>query len=133
MVDANYQHTLAWFRALRRHEIVLPIWRIHRHIGMGGDQIVAALAGDDVEAELGDLLRAAEHEEFLRVRDECQPFDEAAGLLEDLDARGVTIVLHRARRGRAQTAEVLNHHADRGAARSVEVRAADQRVSANLR
>ena len=93
LVDANYQHTLAWFRALRRHEIVLPIWRIHRHIGMGGDQIVAALAGDDVEAELGDLLRAAEHEEFLRMRDECQPFDEAAGLLEDLHARGVTIVL----------------------------------------
>ena len=24
--------------------IVLPIWRIHRHIGMGGDQLVASLA-----------------------------------------------------------------------------------------
>ena len=71
----------------------MPIWRIHRHIGMGGDQIVAALAGDAIEAELGDLLRAAEHEEFLRMRDECQPLAGAAGLLQDLDTRGVTIIL----------------------------------------
>jgi HAD superfamily hydrolase (TIGR01509 family) len=60
---------------------------------MGGDQIVAALAGDAVETRLGDSLRAAEHEEFLRMRDECEPFAEAAGLLQDLHARGVTIVL----------------------------------------
>jgi beta-phosphoglucomutase-like phosphatase (HAD superfamily) len=35
LVDTNYQHSLAWFRAFRRHDIVLPIWRIHCHIGMG--------------------------------------------------------------------------------------------------
>jgi HAD superfamily hydrolase (TIGR01549 family) len=93
LVDSNYQHALAWFRALRRHEIVVPVWRIHRHIGMGGDQIVIALAGEAVEARLGDRLRAAEHEEFLRMRDECEPLAEAAGLLEDLHARGVTIIL----------------------------------------
>ena len=33
LVDANYQHALAWFRAFRRFEIVLPVWRLHRHIG----------------------------------------------------------------------------------------------------
>jgi len=45
LVDTNYQHAIAWYRAFRRHEIVLPVWRIHRHIGMGGDQLVSALAG----------------------------------------------------------------------------------------
>ena len=40
--------------------IVLPIWRIHRHIGMGGDQLVGALCGDAVEEEKGDDIRAAE-------------------------------------------------------------------------
>ena len=45
LVDTNYQHTLAWYRAFRQHGIVLPIWRIHRHIGMGGDQLVESLAG----------------------------------------------------------------------------------------
>ena len=48
LVDTNYQHALAWFRAFRRFEIVLPVWRLHRHIGMGGDQYVTAVAGDDV-------------------------------------------------------------------------------------
>ena len=33
----------------RDHGTTLPVWRIHRHIGMGGDQLVAALAGDEVE------------------------------------------------------------------------------------
>ena len=40
LVDTNYHHAIAWYRAFRQHEIVLPVWRIHRHIGMGGDQLV---------------------------------------------------------------------------------------------
>ena len=31
LVDTNYHHALAWYRALRQHEIVLPRYRIHRH------------------------------------------------------------------------------------------------------
>ena len=49
LVDTNYHHAVAWYRAFRQHDVILPIWRIHRHIGMGGDQLVAALAGDEVE------------------------------------------------------------------------------------
>ena len=47
LVDTNYQHVLAWYRAFRQNGLVVPIWRIHRHIGMGGDQLVAAVAGDE--------------------------------------------------------------------------------------
>ena len=36
-----------------QHGVVLPIWRIHRHIGMGGDQLVAALAGEEFDARAG--------------------------------------------------------------------------------
>jgi len=36
---------------------VLPVWRLHRHVGMGGDKLVAAVAGDGVEERLGDELR----------------------------------------------------------------------------
>jgi beta-phosphoglucomutase-like phosphatase (HAD superfamily) len=43
LVDTNYQHALAWYRAFCEHDMVLPLWRIHRHIGMGGDQRVPAL------------------------------------------------------------------------------------------
>ena len=45
LVDSNYQHAMAWFRAFRRYDIVRPLWRIHRAIGMGGDQMIAALLG----------------------------------------------------------------------------------------
>ena len=50
LVDSNYQHAIAWYRAFREHDLSPPVWRIHRHIGMGGDQLVAAVAGDEVEA-----------------------------------------------------------------------------------
>ena len=51
LVDSNYHHAIAWYRAFCAHDILLPVWRIHRHVGMGGDQLVAALCGDDVERE----------------------------------------------------------------------------------
>ena len=62
LVDSNYQHALAWYRALRLHGHVLPIWRIHRHIGMGGDQLVGALCGQELEEREGDDIRQAERE-----------------------------------------------------------------------
>jgi beta-phosphoglucomutase-like phosphatase (HAD superfamily) len=57
LVDTNYQHALAWYRAFRRHGIALPVWRIHRHVGMGGDQLVEAVAGAKVEETQGDDVR----------------------------------------------------------------------------
>ena len=44
LVDTNYHHAIAWHRAFRRHDEHLPVWRIHRSIGMGGDQLVESLA-----------------------------------------------------------------------------------------
>ena len=64
LVDTNYQHALAWYRAFRRYEITPAVWRIHRAIGMGGDNLVTAIAGEDVEKAHGDELRAAWTEEF---------------------------------------------------------------------
>src|SRR3954453_433073 len=72
LVDPNYQHTIAWQRAFRQHEIVLPAWRIHRHIGMGGDKLVAALAGEDTEAEQGDDIRAAEKVLYTEMIEEVE-------------------------------------------------------------
>ena len=60
LVDTNYHHAIAWFRAFRRHEVTLPVWRIHRHIGMGGDQLIEALAGEELERRSGDAIREAE-------------------------------------------------------------------------
>ena len=74
LVDTNYQHTIAWVRAFRRYDVTPAAWRIHRAIGMGGDKLVAAVAGDDVEKQHGEDLRAAWTEEFEEFLDQVQPF-----------------------------------------------------------
>ena len=78
LVDTNYHHALAWYRAFRRHEIVLPLWRIHRHIGMGGDQLVGSLCGEEVEERLGDDIRAAEKDLYMELIDEVEPLPRCA-------------------------------------------------------
>jgi HAD superfamily hydrolase (TIGR01509 family) len=93
LIDSNYQHALGWYRAFRRHEIVVPIWRVHRHIGMGGDQLVTALVGEKIERELGDDLRQAAAQEFLPLRSECAPLAGARELVIELKRRKLTVVL----------------------------------------
>ena len=93
LVDTNYHHAIAWYRAFLQSGETMPLWRIHRYIGMGGDQLVAALAGDDFEAEHGDDVRAAEHALYLALIDEVRPFADARPLMEDLVERGHTLVL----------------------------------------
>ena len=93
LVDTNYHHVIAWYRSFKRHGIVLPLWRIHRHIGMGGDQVVGALAGEGVEREFGDDIRAAEKELYFELIEEVEPFEGARRLIERLKERGQTVVL----------------------------------------
>jgi len=93
LVDANYQHALCWYRAFREHGVVLPIWRLHRHVGMGGDKFVPAVAGDDVEERLGDAVRDRWEELFDEVIDEVAAFEGAHELMRDLKERGHAVVL----------------------------------------
>jgi HAD superfamily hydrolase (TIGR01549 family) len=93
LIDSNYQHALAWYRAFRRSGITLPLWRIHRHVGMGGDQLVPALVGEEADERLGDEVREARGEEYERLIGEVAPLEGARELLEDLRGRGFTVVL----------------------------------------
>ncbi|MFN8112224.1 MAG: HAD family hydrolase [Solirubrobacterales bacterium] len=93
LVDSNYQHAIAWFRAFREHDVTPPIWRIHRHIGMGGDQLVAAVAGDEAEEAHGDSLRDAEKRNYADLVDEVCAFEGAAELISRLAAAGAEVVL----------------------------------------
>jgi HAD superfamily hydrolase (TIGR01549 family) len=84
---------LCWYRAFREHEIVLPVWRLHRHVGMGGDQFVEAVASKRVEEELGDELRERWEKLFDRLIDEVAALDGAHDLIVDLKRRGHSVVL----------------------------------------
>jgi HAD superfamily hydrolase (TIGR01549 family) len=93
LVDTNYQHAVAWYRAFRAHGIILPVWRIHRHIGMGGDQLVAALTDDETEQRLGDEIRDTETERYFELIDEVETMEGSRELIEHLKQRGHTVVL----------------------------------------
>jgi HAD superfamily hydrolase (TIGR01549 family) len=93
LVDTNYHHAIAWYRAFRAVGLTPPIWRIHRHIGMGGDQLVAAVAGEGAERCEGDAIRDAESEIYASLIEEVQPLDGARELIADLKDRADSVVL----------------------------------------
>jgi HAD superfamily hydrolase (TIGR01549 family) len=93
LVDTNYHHAIAWYRAFRGHGIRLPVWRIHRHIGMGGDQLVAALCDEATEREQGDEIRGSEKELYSELIGEVEPLAGARELIEDLKAAGHAVIL----------------------------------------
>lgn len=105
LVDSNYQHALAWYRAFRRFGTTLPIWHLHRAVGMGGDQLVTHVAGEQAESEYGDELRAAHGEEFDALIGEVAAFGDAERLLAGLREDGMWLVL--ATSGSSGTAEHL--------------------------
>jgi HAD superfamily hydrolase (TIGR01509 family) len=102
LVDTNYHHALAWYRAFRQHDVVVPVWRIHRAIGMGGDQLVAALAGDEVEEEKGDDIRDAERPLYMAMIEEVEPLEGARELVRDLCADRTVVLASSAKEGEVE-------------------------------
>jgi len=99
LVDTNYQHALAWWQAMQQHDVDVPVWRLHRAIGMGGDQLIAAVAGDDVEEEKGDDIRTAEKPLFMAQIAEVRLLPGADDLIRTLKRRGHEVVLSSSAKG----------------------------------
>jgi len=93
LVDTNYHHAIAWHRALHAHGHRVQMWKIHRHIGMGGDQILDALIGEDAAAADGEAIREAEAEAYGRLIGEVEAMDGARELIEKLHEEGDTVIL----------------------------------------
>jgi HAD superfamily hydrolase (TIGR01509 family) len=93
LVDTNYQHAIAWHRALRDHGYAAQLWQIHRHIGMGADQLVAALIGEQGEEADGEAIREAEGEAYGELIGEVEAMDGATELLRELREDGASVVL----------------------------------------
>jgi HAD superfamily hydrolase (TIGR01549 family) len=93
LVDSTYHHAIAWQRAFDRNDLPFPLWRIHRTIGMGGDKLVAEVAGDDVEERLGDTLRDAWKDEYVKIKAEVAPLPGAADLVAKLARDGYQVAL----------------------------------------
>jgi HAD superfamily hydrolase (TIGR01509 family) len=107
LVDTNYQHAIAWHRAFRAHCYVVQLWKIHRHIGMGGDQLVEALIGEQGEKDDGNAIREAEGEAYGEMIGEVQVMEGAVELLRDLHEDGAAVIL-----ASSAKAEEVEHYLD---------------------
>lgn len=93
LVDSVYVHVSAWMRAFRGVGVPVEGWRIHRAIGMGGDRLVAAVAGQRVEDAVGDQARQLHDQEYDDLVSGVLALPGADALLETLKQRGFTVVL----------------------------------------
>lgn len=93
LVDSVYAHVAAWMRAFRGVGVPVEGWRIHRAIGMGGDRLVAAVAGQKVEDAVGDQARDLHDQEYDDLVAGVLPLPGADDLIESLKQRGFTVVL----------------------------------------
>jgi phosphoglycolate phosphatase-like HAD superfamily hydrolase len=93
LVDTVYQHTMTWAAAFAEVDVVVPLWRVHRAIGMGADRLVAHVAGDEVERRHGDRVREAHDRRFTDLVDDVRPLPGAGDLLAELRRRGFTVAL----------------------------------------
>ncbi len=88
LVDTNYFHAVAWWRAFQDIGQDVPMYKIHPLIGMGSDQLVHRLIGRESEEA---TERHSEHYE--PFKEEIKAFPKAAELLKEVDNRGARVVL----------------------------------------
>jgi HAD superfamily hydrolase (TIGR01509 family) len=92
LVDSVYQHVIAWRDALESIGINLPVWKIHRRIGMSGGLFVNALARElhgELDREVIAALPGLHADAFIRRFDSVRPLPGATELLATLTTHGV--------------------------------------------
>jgi len=88
LLDTNYFHSVSWWYALREAGEDIAMARIHPLIGMGSDQLLTELLGEEREG-LSDL-----HSKYYKAyKKDLHAFPEAAALLGVVAERGVQVVL----------------------------------------
>jgi len=105
LVDSVYQHVLAWHEALQSERIALPVWQIHRKIGMSGGLFANMLLREtnlEITPERLDRLRSLHGAAFRRHGVTVRPLPGAVELLKFLSERGVPWAI--ATSGRMETA-----------------------------
>jgi HAD superfamily hydrolase (TIGR01509 family) len=88
LVDTNYLHTLAWYRAFRDAGEAVPMWRIHRCVGMGADKLLDELVGGE-RPDLEDGWSRS----FREMHPLIAPLPGARDLARELHDRGHRVML----------------------------------------
>lgn len=89
LIDSVYQHVLAWREALEAEGIDIPVWSIHRKIGMSGGLFARALLRETdtaLDPEGVERLQAGHRDAFVRYAPGVRPLPGAIALLRHLTA-----------------------------------------------
>ncbi len=95
LIDTNAMHVEAWCRAFERHGYRIGADRVFFEIGKGGDKVVPALLGEELDRKDGDALRKAQPEEFAAIskQNTIKVFPGVRDLFAALHQRGLKTVL----------------------------------------
>jgi HAD superfamily hydrolase (TIGR01549 family) len=93
LVDSTYHHVLAWSQAFAQVGVTVESWRLHRHIGMGGDRFVEAVTNSAVEKSVGDTLRSLWKHNYDVLLRYVRPLDGAHELLKELARHKLKVVV----------------------------------------
>ncbi|MFK0195236.1 HAD family hydrolase [Kitasatospora sp. NPDC090308] len=100
LVDTTYLHTLAWWQALAQFGHEVDAAPIHRAIGMGSDQLLDHLLGDDRDRSEDEAIGAAHLALYAQHWPGLRAFPGAAELLRECAGRGWRVVLSTSASGR---------------------------------
>jgi phosphoglycolate phosphatase-like HAD superfamily hydrolase len=96
LIDSVYQHVIAWREALQEVGISLPVWKIHRRMGMSGGLLVTALLREletTLDVETLDRLPDLHADAYARQLATVRPLPGATKLLRALSEYGVPWVI----------------------------------------
>ncbi|MGW6919339.1 HAD family hydrolase [Kitasatospora sp. NPDC054939] len=100
LVDTTYLHAQAWGEALRQYGREVPAARVHRAIGMGADQLLDHLLGEDRDKGEDGAVSAAHDALYARHWPLIRALPGAADLVRECAARGWTVLLASSASGR---------------------------------
>ncbi|MCX4885750.1 MULTISPECIES: HAD family hydrolase [unclassified Streptomyces] len=93
LVDTNHLHVVTWWEAFRQAGHTVPMHAIHRAVGLGSDDLVAHLLGDDRDTDQDAELSAAHKALYGQYFARLPALQDAGRLLRRLDHDGWTVVL----------------------------------------
>jgi phosphoglycolate phosphatase len=93
LVYSVYVHAVAWREAFAEVGLEVATYQLHRAIGMGGDRLVAEVAGDAAEQAVGDVVRDLHERIFVARLPEVRRLGGADELLQACHDAGLRVVM----------------------------------------